>query len=86
MLWEQVLEDLRFSAAKATFDRDLRGSRLHELQRQEWGDARLVVVATTPWVADWLENRMRPAIRWTVEGQLGQGAELTFLPVLDRQS
>jgi chromosomal replication initiation ATPase DnaA len=86
VLWEQVLADLRMSNTKAVFDRNLRGSRLHKLQRQEEGEAQLVVEATAPWIADWLENRMKPAIRRAVEGRLGQRAEFTFLPVLDRQS
>ena len=77
-LWEQILGELQLQMTQATFDQLLRGSELLELHQLEDEVAKLVVQVGSHYAVDWLEHRLKRAIRRTVERRLGQEAHLTF--------
>ena len=70
-LWRAVLADLQLQLPRPTFDTWLKPTAGVAFQ----GD-RFIVVAPTPFAAEWLERRMFHALQSTLERAAGRGLQL----------
>jgi chromosomal replication initiation ATPase DnaA len=71
-LWPQVLEILKLSTTKATFETWLQKTTA----RLE--DDRLIVLAESNFAQDWLDNRLRESIERAVAQVAGQTVSIEF--------
>jgi chromosomal replication initiator protein len=72
-LWQAVLGELQLQMTRATFDTWLRGSQVIAFD-----DGALVVHVRHAYAVDWLENRLLPVVRRTLQRHAGPGVDIVF--------
>jgi chromosomal replication initiator protein len=72
-LWQVVLGELQLQMTRATFDTWLRGSQVTACEEDTF-----VVRVRHAYAVDWLQNRLLPVIRRTLQRHAGPGVQVTF--------
>ncbi|MDQ7030926.1 MAG: chromosomal replication initiator protein DnaA [Ardenticatenia bacterium] len=72
-LWDAVLGDIQLQMTRATFDTWMKGTELIECRGN-----RYIIGTPSPYAADWLENRLQPLIRKTLERHVGAEVHVEF--------
>jgi len=72
-LWQAVLGELQLQMTRATFDTWLRGTRAIAFE-----DNTLTVYVHHAYAVDWLQNRLMPVIRRTLQRHAGPQAQVVF--------
>jgi chromosomal replication initiator protein len=71
--WQTTLGELQLQMTKATFDTWLRGSQAIACR-----DGTVTVYVKHAYAVDWLQNRLQPLIRRTLQRHAGPGADVVF--------
>jgi chromosomal replication initiator protein len=72
-LWQAVLGELQLQMTRATFDTWLRGSRVIACEENT-----LTVYVRHAYAVDWLQNRLLPVIKRTLQRHAGPGVNVVF--------
>jgi chromosomal replication initiator protein len=71
--WQTTLGELQLQMTRATFDTWLRGSQVIACK-----DGTFTVYVKHAYAVDWLQNRLQPLIRRTLQRHAGPGADVVF--------
>jgi chromosomal replication initiator protein len=71
--WQATLGELQLQMTRATFDTWLRGSRVIDLVQNTF-----IVYVQHAYAVDWLQNRLLPIIRRTLQRHAGSEADVEF--------
>ena len=73
-LWDAVLGEIQLQMTRATFETWMKGTELVEAHENTF-----VIGTPSPYAVEWLENRLSPLIRETLERHVGHPVEVTFV-------
>jgi hypothetical protein len=80
LIWSAALGELQLQMTQATFDTWLRDSRF-----LNYGDGSFTIGVKSSYAKDWLENRLYATVKRTLSRLAGEGADVTFVVLEEKQ-